>query len=95
MLFQSLGPLGVLRPKVAEFHRRQRKAVAAWIGAGIERGTVRADVDASRAATLFLSMLRGAAYQWLIDPRGVDIEALYDAIDETITRLLTPRGEAT
>jgi AcrR family transcriptional regulator len=90
MLFQSLGPLGVLRPKVAGFHRRQRKAVAAWITAGIERGTVRADVDASRAAALFLSMLRGAAYQWLIDPRGVDIEALYDAIDETITRILAP-----
>lgn len=89
MLFQALGPLRVLRPKVAEFHRRQRKAVAAWITAGIENGSVRADVDAAREAALFMSMLRGAAYQWLIDPRGVDIDALYDAIDEAVTRILT------
>jgi AcrR family transcriptional regulator len=89
LLFGSLGPLSVLRPKVAEFHRRQRRAVAAWITAGIESGTVRADVDAAREAALFMSMLRGATYQWLIDPRGVDIDALYDAIDATLTRNLT------
>lgn len=88
LLFQALGPLRVLRPKVAEFHRRQRRAVAAWITAGIENGSVRPDVDAAREAALFMSMLRGAAYQWMIDPRGVDIDALHDAIDETVTRSL-------
>jgi hypothetical protein len=42
-----------------------------------------------------MSMLRGAAYQWLLEPRGVDIEALYDAIDETVTRTLgRGRGRA-
>jgi AcrR family transcriptional regulator len=88
LLFQSLGPLDVLRPKVAAFHRRQRRAVSAWIAAGIAEGTVRRDADPERAAALFISLLRGAAYQWLIDPRGVDIDGLYDAIDEAMTRLL-------
>jgi AcrR family transcriptional regulator len=88
MLFQALGPLGVLRPKVAALHRRQRKAVAAWIESGIAAGRVRAEVDAEREAALFLSMLRGAAYQWMIDRRGVDLDALYDAIDEAMTRIL-------
>jgi AcrR family transcriptional regulator len=88
LLFGALGPLKVLRPKVADFHRRQRKAVAAWITAGIQSGQVRADVDATREAALVIGMLRGAAYQWLIDPRGVNVDALYDAIDETVTRVL-------
>jgi AcrR family transcriptional regulator len=87
MLFESVGALEVLRPKVAEFHRRQRKGLAAWIAAGIAAGNVRADTDAVRAAELFTAMLRGAAYQWLLDPRGVDIERLHDAIDESVTRL--------
>ncbi len=90
LLFESLGPLDVLRPKVAEFHRRQRKNVGLWIKAGIDAGSVRADVDPAREATLFLSMLRGAAYLWLVDPRGVDIDALYDAIVETVGRNLRP-----
>lgn len=88
MLFQSLGPLAVLRPKVAGFHRRERKAVAAWIAAGVAQGSVRADVDPAREAALFIGMLRGIAFQWLIDPRGVDLDGLFDAVDETMTRNL-------
>ncbi|MEO8604540.1 MAG: TetR/AcrR family transcriptional regulator [bacterium] len=94
MLFESLGALEVLRPKVAEFHRRQRQAVAAAIAAGIERGSVRGDVDPAREAALFMSMLRGAAYQWVLDPRGVDSDALHDAIGEAVTHILRPRPRA-
>lgn len=87
LLFESLGPLPVLRPKVAEFHRRQRDGVAAWIAAGIAAGVVRADVDAATQAALFMSAIRGAAYQWLIDPE-VDIDAIYDEIKATFARNL-------
>lgn len=87
LLFESLGPLPVLRPKVAEFHRRQRDGVARWISAGIAAGTVREDVDAAAQAALFMSAIRGAAYQWLIDPE-VDIDAIYDEIEATFTRNL-------
>jgi AcrR family transcriptional regulator len=87
LLFESLGPLPVLRPKVAEFHRRQRDGVARWIQDGIAAGTVRADVDAAAQAALFMSAIRGAAYQWLIDPE-VDIDAIYDEIEATFARNL-------
>lgn len=87
LLFESLGPLPALRPKVAEFHRRQRDGVAAWITAGIRAGTVRADVDAATQAALFMSAIRGAAYQWLIDPE-VDVDAIYDEIKATFARNL-------
>jgi AcrR family transcriptional regulator len=87
LLFESLGPLPVLRPKVAEFHRRQRAAVAEWIAAGVRAGVVRAEVDAATQAALFMSAIRGAAYQWLIDP-SVDIDAIYDEIKATVTRNL-------
>ena len=91
LLFESLGPLPVLRPKVAEFHRRQRAAVAEWIAAGVRAGTVRPDVDAATQAALFMSAIRGAAYQWLIDP-SVDIDAIYDEIKATATRNLQRSG---
>ena len=88
LLFESLGPLGALRPKVAEFHRRQRAAVAGWIEAGIRAGNVPPEVDAATQAALFMSALRGASYQWLIDPENVDIDAIYDEIKKTFTRTL-------
>lgn len=87
LLFESLGPLPAVRPQVADFHRRQRASVAEWIAAGVRAGTVRADVDPATQAALFMSAIRGAAYQWLIDP-AVDIDALYDEIKETVTRNL-------
>ncbi|MCW5889135.1 MAG: TetR/AcrR family transcriptional regulator [bacterium] len=90
LLFESLGPLDVLRPKVAAFHRRERKQIAGRIAAGVAAGSVRADVDPERAAALFLAMVRGAAYQWLLDPRGVDVASLYDAVAEAVERTLRP-----
>jgi AcrR family transcriptional regulator len=88
LLFESLGPIEALRPHIAEFHRRQRARVAERIAAGVRAGTVRADVDVDTQAALFMSAIRGAAYQWLIDPEHVDIDALYDEIKATFTRNL-------
>jgi hypothetical protein len=87
LLFESLGPLPALRPKVAEFHRRQRAAVQEWIQAGVCAGSVRADVDAATQAALFVSAIRGAAWQWLIDPT-VDVDAIYEEIKATFARNL-------
>lgn len=92
LLFESLGPLPALRPKVAEFHRRQRTAVQEWIEAGVRAGRVRADVDAATQAALFVSAIRGAAWQWLIDP-GVDVDAIHEEIKATFARNLG-RSEA-
>ena len=87
LLFESLGPLPALRPKVADFHRRQRAAVEEWIEAGVRAGTVRADVDAATQAALFVSAIRGAAWQWLIDP-SVDVDAIHEEIKATFARNL-------
>jgi AcrR family transcriptional regulator len=88
LLFESLGPMEALRPHVAEFHKRQRARVSEWIAAGIAAGAVRPDADPERQAALFISAIRGASYQWLIDPEHVDIDAIYDEIKDTVTRSL-------
>ena len=87
LLFESLGPIPALRPQVAEFHRRQRAAVQQWIEAGMRTGDVRADVDAATQAALFVSAIRGAAWQWLIDP-AVDVDAIHEEIKATFARNL-------
>lgn len=87
LLFESLGPLPELRGKVAEFHRRQRAAVQEWIEAGMRAGSVRADADAATQAALFVSAIRGAAWQWLIDPT-VDVDAIHEEIKATFARSL-------
>ena len=90
LLFQAAGPLPALRPKVIEFHRRQRATAERWIRAGIKRGSVRADVDPRKQAALFMSAIRGASYLWLLDPDSFDLNAVYEDIRSTFTRNLKP-----
>jgi hypothetical protein len=51
---------------------------------------VRADVDISAHATLFLAMLRGITLQWMVDPESIDLPCVYKALDELLDRGLQP-----
>ena len=58
-----------------------------WIEVGVRAGRVRADVDTATQAALFVSAIRGAAWQWLIDP-SVDVDAIHEEIKATFARNL-------
>ncbi|MEO2168004.1 MAG: TetR/AcrR family transcriptional regulator [bacterium] len=79
LLFEGLGPLPELRPRFAEFHRRLRAQTASLITRGIEAGSIAAEIDAEAQAGLFVGAFRGVMYQWLLDPEGVNFDALLDA----------------
>jgi AcrR family transcriptional regulator len=90
LLFEAIGPLPAMKPRFAEVHRLQREGIAAWIRAGIAAGSVRADVDAEAQAALFLSVFRGAVYQWLLDPEHIDLDRLFDEQKRNVRRILEP-----
>ena len=90
LLFESIGPLPDLKPRFAEVHRLQREGIAAWIRAGVATGSVRADVDPDAQAALFLSVFRGAMYQWLLDPDHIDLDRLFEEQKANLRRVLQP-----
>jgi AcrR family transcriptional regulator len=91
LLFEALGPLPEMRPRFAEVHRLQREGLTRWIQAGIDAGRVRKDVDAEAQAGLFLSVFRGAMYQWLLDPESIDLDRLLDEQKRNVQAVLRPR----
>jgi len=75
---------------IADLNRQSVASFAHGIRACIKQGAIRKDVDPTSQATLVLSVLRGLMSQWLIDPRGVDLEAAKTDLLEGLRRSLSP-----
>ena len=75
---------------IAELNRQSVASFAHGIRTCIKQGAVRKDVDPVAHATLVLSTLRGLMSQWLIDPRGVDLDAAKADLLEGLRRSLAP-----
>jgi AcrR family transcriptional regulator len=88
LLFEALGPLPALRPTFAELHERLRKRIRYSIEQGIENGNVRPDIDASAQAMLFLAVLRGVVYQWLLDPQNIELAPALEEQKRNLLRTL-------
>lgn len=80
LMFEALGPRAQLGGRFAELHRHLREAGAGWLAAGQRAGDVRADVDEATAMTMLIAALGGLAYQYLLDPEGVDLDAAYTGL---------------
>ncbi|HMI93096.1 MAG TPA: helix-turn-helix domain-containing protein [Polyangiales bacterium] len=90
LMFEALGPTPDLLPEFRELHRSFRADIERMVRAGVQQGTIRADVDPKAQAALLLAAQRGLAFQWLLDPDGFSIEAAYDELKRNLRRTLAP-----
>jgi AcrR family transcriptional regulator len=56
---------------------RRRANIAAALRAGVESGEIRGDVDCDALAAEIIAMMDGLQVQWLLDPDGVDMDAVF------------------
>jgi TetR/AcrR family acrAB operon transcriptional repressor len=89
LMFEALGPRADLAGEYARLHRHFRTLGAAWIARGVETGEVRGDIDPMAIAVAIVGALGGIAYQYLLDPDGVDLDRIYGALGRTLERGLT------
>jgi AcrR family transcriptional regulator len=89
LMFEALGPRPDLGSEYARLHRHFKNLGARWIERGVETGDVRADVDSDAVAVAIIGALGGIAYQYLLDPEGVDLERVYAALGRTLERGLS------
>jgi AcrR family transcriptional regulator len=92
LTFEALQPTPGLRERMVEVHREQRRQLADMVRAGVPVGTIRADADPAGTATMVIAGLRGIAFQWLLEPADVDIDAALAGFSEDLGRLLSPGG---
>jgi TetR/AcrR family acrAB operon transcriptional repressor len=86
LMFEALGPREDLAGEYARLHRHFRTLGAEWIVRGVEKGDVRSDIDPKAISVAIVGALGGIAYQYLLDPAGVDLDRIYGALGRTLER---------
>jgi AcrR family transcriptional regulator len=87
LMFEAVLGVDVLEERVRAFHESQRVMYHELLVKGIEAGTVRADTNLEETASLIISLLRGAGYQWLLES-DYDLDHGLGVIADTLDRLL-------
>ena len=73
-----------LRPVAARLYRRYRGWLVELIGAGVESGEFRTDVDAEAVADVAMALLDGAGVRALIDDPAMDVETARRLVAERL-----------
>jgi AcrR family transcriptional regulator len=88
ILFEVLGPIPEVLPEFQKLHRDFRADIERALRAGIEAGSIRADIDLQAQAVTLLGVLRGIAIQWLLERDAFPLEATYEAVKSNLRRSL-------
>ncbi len=88
--FLLLDPNPKLRSAFAELNTNLRALIQTLLDKGIDAGHVRIDIDTDAQAALFVSSVRGALYQWVLDPDGIDLSAIFDVMKAQLRTCCAP-----
>ena len=88
LMFEALGPTPDLQAEFRTLHRSFRADIARMLRAGVAAGTIRADLDVEAQAMLVLGTLRGIAFQWLLEPDALALDAAYTELKHNLRRSL-------
>jgi AcrR family transcriptional regulator len=86
LMFEALGPRPEMAGDFARLHRRLKRLGGEWIERGVARGEVRADVGPEAVAVTVIGALGGIAYQYLLDQKGIDLDAVYAELARSLER---------
>jgi AcrR family transcriptional regulator len=98
LMFEAVR-IPALYDDMVKLHRSLRRRVTDAVVAARRQGQVRPDADPEAFARLVVSTLRGASYQWLLDPEFPFHETITDLVaiirrDLAVSDVPTPSPEA-
>lgn len=86
--YESLGNQSEMRASLADHHRVYRQDAQQWVKEGVEDGHISPTIDAQQFAVRYCSFMFGTVYQWLVDPKALDLDALFDDYQLQIETIL-------
>jgi AcrR family transcriptional regulator len=75
-------------------HQRFRHMTAASISSGQRDGSIRKDIDPDRLAVEIIGFVQGTVLQWHLDPKSVDLVAVFDDYFDRLVKDLAQGSEA-
>lgn len=89
LYMESLTVAPQLRDRIATLSQAYRDAFALHLREAQQAGEIRRDIDPGQQALVIVGAIRGLINQWLIEPRGIDLEMARGTLISTIRRSLT------
>lgn len=89
--FEGLKQIPTLHDRMVDIHSKLRADATGLVQRNVESGSIEISVDAPVIAALLVSVIRGAAYQWLLDPDGFDMVGAMKAFKHFFLEALRPR----
>lgn len=90
---ESIAEGGAIRDHFRKRMRLIRRALSAMLNEGIRRGELRPDTDADMVATEIVAFMDGVQTQWLLDPKRIDLGAVYQHYIDRLTDSLVAVGQ--
>ena len=88
LMFEALKPEpAVLHDRMRAIHASERLRAEDALQRGIAAGTVAPGIDAKAASQLMVAVLRGSAYQWVLDP-AFDFDGTLRALESHLDHTL-------
>lgn len=89
--FEGLKKIPSLHDRMVEIHSKLRADGTDLVQRSVDSSSIEISVDASVIAALLVSVIRGAAYQWLLDPDDFDMVSTMKAFKSFFLEALRPR----
>jgi AcrR family transcriptional regulator len=90
--YEAISSHSEARKRLADYHRAYRRDVAGWVRRGQEERTIGDHIDPDQYAVQFCSFVFGTIYQWLVEPKSLDVRRVFADYREFTRWLLTPPG---
>jgi TetR/AcrR family acrAB operon transcriptional repressor len=85
--------LAAAQARLAQSGRSLLEGITQALRQGVERGELRADLDAAEMARAFLALQNGAVSLWLTDPESFSLKGSAPALAEIFLRGVMPNRE--
>lgn len=79
LYYYSVDHQSEMTQKLDAIHTNQRRQAMSWAQQAIERGEANSRLPLERFAEQYCALIFGAIYQWLVNPKRVDLKRLLES----------------
>jgi AcrR family transcriptional regulator len=88
LYYYSVDHQSEMTQKLDAIHTNQRRQAMSWAQQAIERGEANPQLPLERFAEQYCALIFGAIYQWLVNPKKVDLKRLLESCKTSLSLIM-------